>query len=149
MYWKDIKDNLLDLGFEETDSYEEYKSIIINATNRAIRILYSTVIPQIEHYLRVYEKWGHEENITDIYGETHTEWKFPELEKITKETKDEEVLSVPDVLEPLVQLLAAHYIWLDDDLTKSTIYWNEYDDLKDQIMMMCRTVRGAVIEGGW
>lgn len=149
MYWKDIKNNLLDLGFEETDSYEEYESIIINATNRAIRILYSTVIPQIEHYLRETEKWGTEEVVIDPNGSTHKEWKFPAIEKVTKETEDDYVLTVPDVLEPLVQLLAAHYIWLDDDLTKATIYWNEYDDLKEQIMIMCRTVRGAVIEGGW
>lgn len=149
MYWKDIKNNLLDLGFEETDSYEEYESIIINATNRAIRILYSTVIPQIEHYLRETEKWGTEETEFCPDGTTCKVWRFPAIEKVTKETEDDYVLTVPDVLEPLVQLLAAHYIWLDDDLTKATIYWNEYDDLKEQIMIMCRTVRGAVIEGGW
>ena len=58
-------------------------------------------------------------------------------------------ISIPDELIPLYTLLAAHYAWLDDDLTKATIYWNEFDDLKNQFIANARIPKRAVIVGGF
>jgi len=143
MNWKELKDQVIDLGFEEDDTYTEYSRVIINASNRALQILYSTVIPQISDYLK--GKWG--KGYTDANGKE--QWIYPTRKTITTETNDEDKIFVPTELDPLVPLLAAHYIWLDDDLTKATIYWNEYDDLKQQILATYMRPRGCVIEGGW
>lgn len=40
-----------------------------------------------------------------------------------------------DVVE-LLPLLAAYFIWLDDDERKAVMYWNNYEDLKMQILSM-------------
>lgn len=61
-------------------------------------------------------------------------WKLPKIEELTEDTPDDFKIQVPDKLIDLVPLLSAHYAWLDDDVQKATIYWNEYDDLKNQLM---------------
>ena len=118
---------------------------MINATNHALQIITSIVVPQIEGYFQTNKSWGYEE--VDDNGKT--KWKLPKPKRITVETEDDQKINLPDNLMPLVPLLASHYIWLDDDITKATMYWNEYDQLKDQIIAVCRSGKGAVIEGGW
>lgn len=61
-------------------------------------------------------------------------WYKAHPKKITEETKDTDVIETAEETEPLIHLLAAHYVWLDDDQTKATIYYNEYDDLKNSIL---------------
>lgn len=48
--WGEIKEDVLALGFEETDAFEEYKEAFISATNRAISFVASTVIPILGKY---------------------------------------------------------------------------------------------------
>lgn len=57
--------------------------------------------------------------------------KYPA--KITAGTEDGTPLELDDSGALLMPLLMAHYIWLDDDERKAILYWNEYDDLKNQL----------------
>lgn len=51
-------------------------------------------------------------------------------------TDDDDVIGLdPDVAE-LIPLLAAYFIWLDDDERKAVMYWNNYEDMKNQILAM-------------
>lgn len=51
-------------------------------------------------------------------------------------TTDDAVIELdPDVAE-LIPLLAAYFIWLDDDERKAVMYWNNYEDMKNQILTM-------------
>lgn len=139
--WADLKAQLVDLGFEEDSitSETEYGRLIRNSVNRALDVVYSIVVPQIESYYKLTESWGYEDE---------GEWVLPKPKHVTVETEEDARINIADNLYPLIPLLAAHYIWLDDDIQKATMYWNEYDQLKDQIIMVCRQPRKAQIIGG-
>ena len=139
--WADLKAELVDLGFEEDSIASEYGRIMRNSVNRALDVVYNIVVPQIESYYRITESWGYEDDDTG-------EWTLPKPKHITEETLDSQRINIADNLMPLIPLLAAHYLWLDDDVTKATLYWNEYDQLKEQIIAVCRQPRKATIEGG-
>lgn len=139
--WADLKAELVDLGFEEDSIASEYGRIMRNSVNRALDVVYNIVVPQIESYYRITESWGYEDDDTG-------EWTLPKPKHITEETLDTQRINIADNLMPLIPLLAAHYLWLDDDVTKATLYWNEYDQLKEQIIAVCRQPRKATIEGG-
>ena len=132
--YKEIKDALTDLGFEIDEEVEsEYKRVRLNAINRSINVLWSTVcLPYISYF---------EE--TDDLDEDDGLTYFDE------ESEDDDVTNLPSMLLPLLQLQAGHWLWLDDDLTKATIYWNEYDDLKNQILATIQKPRKAKIIGGF
>ena len=132
---------LVDLGFEEDSITNEYGRIFVNSTNRALDIVYNIVVPQIESYYRLTESWGYLDDETN-------EWVLPKPRHISESSEPDERINIADNLKPLIPLLAAHYVWLDDDVTKATLYWNEYDQLKDQIIMVCRQPRKAKIIGG-
>lgn len=151
MTWGDLKDMLVDLGFEEDSitSESEYGRLIRNSVNRAISIIRSTVILQIEDYLQNQESWGYETTETDSDGNETTTWTLPKTKRITAETDDTQKINFPEITEPLLPLLSAHYVWLDDDITKSMTYWNEYDSLKTEIMNVAKTPRKATIVGGF
>ena len=141
MTWADLKAELIDLGFEEDDITNEYGRIMQNAVNRALDVVYYIVVPQIEGYYKLTESWGYEDEDTG-------DWILPKPKHITDDTDDDTKINIANNLQPLVPLLAAHYIWLDDDITKATMYFNEYDQLKDQLIMTCRMPRKAKITGG-
>ena len=141
--YKELKDRLTDLGFEEDDVAEsEYARIYVNSFNRAGEIIYSTIMLATEGYMR---------RILDLeyVDEDGDEVNLPKITKVTVNTPDTARISIADELVPLYTLLAAHYAWLDDDLTKATIYWNEFDDLKNQFIANARTPRRSVIVGGF
>jgi hypothetical protein len=144
--YEEIKARLTDLGFEEDDvTAEEYRRIFINSLNRAAEIIYSTVMLPIEDYLLRQEQ----ELFTNTYEIDVTEPnRIKKITRITDETEDEDEIEVPYEIVPLYTLLAAHYAWLDDDLTKATIYWNEFDDLKNQLISNANRPRRATIIGG-
>jgi len=142
MTWENLKQQIVDLGFEEDSILPEYGRIIINSVNRALDVIRYKVFSQIEDYYRNTGEWGARDPITG-------QWVFPTHEHVSSATADSYEIVLPDNLLPLVPLLASHYVWLDDDITKATLYFNEYDMFKDQILMVCKTPRKAVIEGGW
>lgn len=130
----EIKQALVDLGFEIDDEVEsEYHRVRINAINRSLNVLWSTVVlPNIDYFEET-------DDIDEDEGLTYFE----------DNPDDDDEVNLPRILLPLLQLQAGHWLWLDDDLTKATIYWNEYDDLKNQILMTIRTPRKAKIIGGF
>lgn len=132
--YKEIKEALVDLGFEIDDEVEsEYKRVRLNAINRSLNVLWSTVcLPYISYFEDNYDL-DEDEGLTgfDI------------------DSEDTDTTNLPDILLPLLQLQAGHWLWLDDDLTKATIYWNEYDDLKNQILTTIMKPRKAKIIGGF
>lgn len=151
--WNDLQDMIVDMGFEEDSIVDEteYGRLVRNAINRSIGIIRSTVFTQIEGYLKNVEQFGYE----DIDENGYSVWTLPKPKRLPSTYTEELVelmdkkITFPEILEPLLPLLVAHYVWLDDDLTKATIYWNEYDDLKNQIIATCNTPRRAKIEGGF
>lgn len=116
MTWGELKKNILDLGFDT-----EYPDGMITASNRAIGLIYHT-------FLEGYENYFKKELSTNSY-----QWEKPTLTKITETTKDNFNIPIPDKLIELVPLLAAHYAWMDDDIQKATMYWNEYDSIRNTI----------------
>lgn len=130
----EIKEALVDLGFEVDDEVEsEYHRVRLNAINRSLNVLWSTVIlPNID-YFEEHDDMDEDEGITYF----------------DDDAADTDTTNLPRLLLPLLQLQAAHWLWLDDDLTKATIYWNEYDDLKQQIISVIRLPRKAKIIGGF
>ena len=132
--YKEIKEALVDLGFEIDDEVEnEYHRLRINAINRSLNVLWSTVILPNISYFEESDDIDEDEGLT-YFGDT------PE---------DDDEINLPRILLPLLQLQAGHWLWLDDDLTKATIYWNEYDDLKNQILMTITKPRKVKIIGGF
>lgn len=141
--YSEIKARLTDLGFEEDDvTEEEYRRIFRNSLNRAGEIIYATVMLAAEDYCR--KKMGLEK-----YDDDGTEIPLTQITKIDDDTSDEDEIEIMDELVPLYTLLAAHYAWLDDDLTKAMIYWNEFDDLKNAFIANARIPRNAKIIGGF
>ena len=132
--YKEIKDSLTDLGFEidaEVDS--EYDRVRLFAINRALGVLWSTVVLPNISYFEETDDIDEDEGIT----------------MFNEQSSDADETNLPSLLLEPLQLLSAHWLWLDDDLTKATIYWNEYDDLKNQILTTIRTPRKAKIIGGF
>jgi len=132
--YKEIKEALVDLGFEIDDEVEsEYHRVRINAINRSLNVLWSTVILPNISYFEDTDDMDEDEGVT-YFGDSPA---------------DTDTTNLPRMLLPLLQLQAGHWLWLDDDLTKATIYWNEYDDLKNQMLATIMKPRKAKIIGGF
>lgn len=54
--------------------------------------------------------------------------------QITSNMADSTELPIEYTCEPLLSLLTAHYVWLDDDERKAVMYYNEYDQMKQEIL---------------
>lgn len=132
MTWLECKNAIRDLGFEEDSTMHDYQSIVINAVNRAINIIYYTVvIANYQWFVTVLQDEPDEPNI------------------ITAQTNDSEVIALPNNVVQLVPLLASYYVWLDDDTVKATVYKNEYEDYKDSLIntMLKPTLKWAKDKG--
>lgn len=143
--YKELKDRMTDLGFEEDDvAEEEYRRIYKNSFNRAGEIIYGTVMLAMEGYLRDTESGR--DIVVDV---TDDNPNIRQITRITDDTEDDDIIEIPYIIVPLYTLLAAHYAWLDDDITKATMYYNEYDSLKNEIIANANRSRMAEIVGGF
>lgn len=133
MTYKELKEQIRDLGFEDDETMMEYASIVLNACNRAISMIYHTVLSRMESYFK----------FRDI------DWVMPEKDVLTEDTADDYELKLPDKLVHLVPLLASHYIWLDDDERKAYMYRNEFEDQKEQITIECLGGSKCRVVGGF
>ena len=140
--WADLKAQLVDLGFEEDEimSDNEYGRTARNSVNRALDVVYQTVALRIENYYKLTESWGYEDD--------DGSWVMPKPRHVDTSTEDDNKINLADNLTFLVALLAAHWLWLDDDITKATMYYNEYDGLKAEIISIGLTPKNAQIVGG-
>lgn len=135
MNWGDLKEEIRDLGFEEDATMTEYSSIVINAANRAISMIIEDLITPNKNYfggLYATKKKVTDEDTGEVSYET-VRWTQPEVEEITADTADDFEIDLPDRVLHIVPILASHYVWLDDDQVKATIYWNEYDDFRARL----------------
>jgi hypothetical protein len=60
--------------------------------------------------------------------------KYPQ--KVDSDTADTFEIELDYDIATLVPYLMAHDVWLDDDPQKAVMYYNKYDDLKNQIFAM-------------
>lgn len=119
MTFKELKSRIQSLGFEEdsTMNENEYRKIVIDSTNRALQYIYdSTVKLMIPYYQR---ELG--------YAPTR-----PEI--IDLDTEDTYEIDLPEDLVELLPLLVAYHVWLDDDITKATMYYNNFVQKRDDIV---------------
>lgn len=135
MNWGELKEKIRDLGFEEDSTMTEYESIVRNAANRAINLIFHELVLGNKQYFGAL--LGTKKKIVDELGDVtykRIKWNPPtEIDPITTETEDSEDIELPDRVIEIVPILAAHYVWLDDDQVKATIYWNEYDDFRNRL----------------
>ncbi len=131
MTYGEIKEQVKDLGFEDTSSMEEYQTVVKNALNMALQHIFDDVVLQLKGYYKVH---------------TDKEWVRPSI--ITDSTPDEHVIDLPDNVLVLVPLLTGHFVWLDDDVQKSVMYWNDYEDFRQKIIAACLADSRATITGG-
>ena len=114
MTYGEAKEIIRDYGFEDNSAMAEYNTNVKNALNTAIQNIYDDMVIQLKGY---YKK--------TLYEPTRPEY-------IVDSTPDDFVIELPDNLLVLVPLLAAHFVWLDDDIQKSINYYNNYEDISDR-----------------
>lgn len=136
MTYGECKEKIRDLGFEDNSTMAEYLSIVSNAVQRAMQFIFDDVVVKLKGYYKM-----------ELSTE-ETEWFPVRPQKITIDTEDDHELDLPDNVIELVPLLAAHYVWLDDDQVKAALYWNSYDSMKQEILTACKGDVKAVILGG-
>lgn len=128
---KELKSNIKTLGFEEDSTMDLYSEIVLNAINRSIDWVYRTVVEPYKNYFEDVVE-------ADVYE--------PSL--ITSDTDDMEEIDLPEMVCGIVPLMSAYFIWLDDDERKATMYWNNADDLKTQLMSVIIKPRKCKFVGG-
>ena len=130
MTYGEAKEIIRDYGFEDNSAMAEYNTNVKNALNTAIQNIYDDMVIQLKGY---YKK--------TLYEPTRPEY-------IVDSTPDDFVIELPDNLLVLVPLLAAHFVWLDDDIQKSINYYNDYEDMRQKILNSCFSDVKATITGG-
>lgn len=135
MNWGELKEQIRDLGFEEDSTMQEYSTIVMNASNRAIdMVVQELILPNKEYFGALYAT---KKKVTDpLTGEVTYErvkWEQPELDPITNETENSFDIDVPERVEYILPILASYYVWLDDDQVKAVMYWNQYDDFRNRL----------------
>ena len=132
MNWGELKLAIRDLGFEEDATMTEYTTIVRNAANRAINMLIQDVLVPNKNYFEATLSYWTTVTDPDTSEEkrVRVKWELPDMDQITADTADTTEIDLPDRVIPILSRLASHYVWLDDDQVKATIYWNEYDDFK-------------------
>ena len=136
MTYGEAKEIIRDYGFEDNSAMSEYQTIIKNALNTAIQNIYDDMVIQLKGY---YKK---------TLSTDEKEWEPVRPELINDLTEDDFVIELPDNLLVLVPLLAAHFVWLDDDIQKSINYYNDYEDMRQKILNSCFSDVKATITGG-
>lgn len=133
-----LKDYIRDLGYEDnaTMSETEIISIVLNAINETLNYINTDVVLGSKAYF--------ERELST----PEEKWVVPPIQVFTIDTPPETKINLPERVLPLVPLLAAHFVWLDDDITKSTIYYNDYEDMRQRILNSINTTHKVIIKEG-
>lgn len=78
-------------------------------------------------------------------------WYKKTPERITEDTPDDFEIELDYDVAVLVPYLMCHDLWMDDDVQKAVMYYNKYDDLKNQVLVNQSkdTVATVVAPKGW
>ena len=71
---------------------------------------------------------------------------------IDSNTQDDFDIEIDPEAEHLVPLLASYHAWLDDDMQKAVLYYNEYEQERNNLMQQINERKNqpkARIVGGW
>ena len=128
MTYGELKRRIKSLGFEENSTMGEYNEIVIDSVDRALQYIYDSTV-----------------KILFPYYERELGSRPSRPEHITLETEDSHEIDLPEDLLELVPLLASYHVWLDDDLTKATMYYNNFVQKRDEIMMANQSTVTATI----
>lgn len=138
MTYQELIDELRDLGFEEDSTMTEYNEITAHAINRAANLAFDTIVVPLEGYYK--RELSTEEE----------EWKLVRPETLTAESDPDTVIGIPDNMLKPMALLTAHYLWLDDDMEKAIIYYNEWETFANNILNACQSsAKAKIITFGW
>lgn len=185
MKLSEFRQQIRDLGFEDDAIYSEYSTVILNALNRSLDIINTTVEPIVDKVEIIQDGSGtgvvrydlselckdanDNPNFESLYGTatrvynntsssfrnytleqnkiilmdaslvgTFTFFYTPIWADITTDTQDDFEIPIAHEVEQLLPLLTAYYVWLDDDERKAVMYYNQYDDLRQQILEKIR-----------
>ncbi len=83
---------------------------------------------------------------SDFEGEIEIRYRRRH-KRIDTTTPDDEIIELSDGLSPLLPLLMANRVWLDDDERKATYYWNSYEILLSRLNS--GTESEFINERGW
>ena len=85
----------------------------------------------------------------DDYKGSFRVYYYKEPTKVTTETDDSFVFDIPLGVHHLIPLLAAYYLWLDDDERKATMYKNDYDDARMIALSEVSRTTARALPGEW
>lgn len=66
----------------------------------------------------------------------------------TLDTADETEIGLPLKAHPLVPLLTAYYVWMEDEKPKAVDYYNQYEKLSQSITAKAAQPRARIMPGG-
>lgn len=137
----EFKRNIINLGFEEEDVFDETPSLFIDALNRARMLFYASVE-------KGFKKEFVKKNPDDIEDEELIEvivsTKPPK--KVDEDTTDDTEIDIDEEKTSLLQLLTAYFVWLDDDERKAVMYYNTY---QEQLSMYLQRRGSVEVIGGY
>ena len=81
-----------------------------------------------------------EGNFKVYYKKAHTPFDV--------DSDDEDKVELPLKAHYLVPLLAAYYVWIEDEKTLAVDYYNQYERLADELTANRSRVKGTIISGG-
>lgn len=138
MNYGEIVKELRDLGFEEDSTMDEYSEITVHAVNRSVRLIYDTVVIPLKG-------WFRKELSTPL-----SPWEPEEPTEVPFPVDRDAHIDLPNHLLKPCALLAAYYLWLDDDVEKAVMYFNNYEQFVAEFKAACeKDARGTVISAGW
>lgn len=167
--WKDIYSEVIHLGFEKDSAYSKYKNSFVSAFNWAQTLIATKDCPIYANTEAVKENgmfgFSHIDNFMYCVGIFDADGKFLDytLENIDSLPDGKYTVKYrkyPDVCDGndnyiceldykfanILPYLIAHRVWLDDDMSKAVLYWNTYEDLKNQIQSNSCSIE---VSEGW